>query len=212
MVAAPPVGRFLARERFATSSLVAEDMDGETHRLFRLGLRSDDAQRALYDLAKQLVDRGVGQPELLLLFSWYQQRISQEDPVYDAIADNMDLIESGPWAKGHGLFPHQAGLQYESAESPYREPWFDVSPDDPNLEAEAAREIGPDHILWKRGLRTLARRRDRDDVLFAIRHAPEVCVVHLTWSGAREPSGFPTTQIFPSLLDWCDANEEEPSV
>jgi hypothetical protein len=182
------------------------EIDEETHGLFRLGLRSHDPRQSLYRLARRLIEHGVGQIDLLRLFSWYQQRVSPEDPSYDAIVDNMDLIHSGPWAKGRELFPSEAG-EYESAESPYRDPWIGTTAADSKLEDEAGREIGPDHVLWNRRLRALARRCDCDDVLFAVGDSPQVCVVHLTWSNARERTGFPATLVFPTLLDWCDDQE-----
>jgi hypothetical protein len=40
-----------------------------------------------------------------LLGPLFQIATPGEDPKYDAIVENMDLIWSGPWAKGHGLFP-----------------------------------------------------------------------------------------------------------
>jgi len=48
--------------------------------------------------------QGVAQVTIMLLFMEHQLQTEADDPNYDAIVDMMDLIQSGPWAKGHGLF------------------------------------------------------------------------------------------------------------
>ena len=177
--------------------------------LFKARLQDAVPGSALLDLAVKLRDDGFAQADLYLLFSYFQQRLSPEDPRYDSVVDTMDLVCGGPWAKGRDLFPSE--LDADSVRVPRAippQPWREVnSSGDPSLERELAREIGPAHVLAKRSARALMRRSDRDDVLFAIRESPEVALVHLTWSGARERDGFPTTRIFPSMLDWFEEVE-----
>jgi len=77
------------------------------------------------------------------------------------------------------------------------------------------REVGPDHPLFGKPAKALARREDRDDVLFEISDGTErkYAVVHLTWSRRMEPSGeWPGTQFFDSLarwLEWMKADHDD---
>jgi hypothetical protein len=72
----------------------------------RLAAALEGANRsvATVELARALRDEGMSQLELYRLFSTLQQRLEGDDPRYDAVVDTMDLIWSGAWAKGHGLF------------------------------------------------------------------------------------------------------------
>jgi hypothetical protein len=166
---------------------------------------------SLLELACRLRDEGESQRDLFLLFSYFQQRLSPEDPRYDGLLDTMDYIVGGPWAKGGGIF--DTILDNESVRvAPLQPPlsWVDVQADgDPALERQLAREAGPGHPLHGRAVRVLMRRRDTDEVLFAVRDAPDVAVVHLTWSAAPAPDGFPSTTFFASMLDWYEACEIE---
>lgn len=72
----------------------------------------------------------------------------------------------------------------------------------PALEAELARELSPDHALSGMAARAIAKRIDRDDVLFEV---PGIgyAVVRLTWSGPGESSPkWPSTTIFSSHEEW----------
>lgn len=189
---------------------VGAKVDPAHLRLFRTTLAEDAPHESLFQLARHLRDGGLSQASLYSLFSYFQQRLSPEDPRYDAVADNMDLVCGGPWAKGHALFPTE--LEDPTATRGDRlvtpEPWVEVDVSgDANLEAELAREVGAQHPLSGCPTRALMRRTDNDEVLFALRDRPEVAVVHLTWSGSCEPIGFPRTTLFPSMLDWHDELE-----
>lgn len=174
--------------------------------LFKATLGEADPNEGLYRLACELRDSGSSQVEVYLLFSYFQQRLSPEDPRYDAVVDNMDVTWGGPWAKGYGLFPtelNEAALPEHRVVAP--PPWVALdAAGNVGLEHELALEIGPDHVLANRAGRALFRRGDCDDTLFAVRNSPEVALVHLTWSSSREPSGFPSTTLFASLLDWWE--------
>ena len=52
-------------------------------------------------------------------------------------------------------------------------------------------------------VKAIARRVDRDDVLFQLlRHLCDYAVVHLTWSGREEPNpAFPGCQIYADADD-----------
>ena len=72
-------------------------------------MRSASPVEAPHALAVSLRDEGMPQAELYALFEKFQVETSGEDPKYDAIVDTMDLISSGPWAKGRGLFSTELG-------------------------------------------------------------------------------------------------------
>jgi hypothetical protein len=80
-------------------------ISSEHHAKFEQALGSLDPAARLYQLATTLRDEGVSQIDLYTLFSHYLQKTSGEDPLYDAIADPMDIIHGGPWAKGRDLYP-----------------------------------------------------------------------------------------------------------
>lgn len=71
---------------------------------FELALSSPDPSVALHELAKTLKAEGIGQVAMYHLFGEFQKKIEGDDPRYDAILDNMDLIWGGGWAKGRALF------------------------------------------------------------------------------------------------------------
>lgn len=45
------------------------------------------------------------QRELYELFETALRRTEADSPRYDALADALDLIHGGPWAKGRALYP-----------------------------------------------------------------------------------------------------------
>src|SRR5436309_1484471 len=81
------------------------EMTADRHRRrFELALSSPDPSAALHDLAKALKAEGMGQVAMYHLFAEFQRKTDGADRRYDAIADNMDLIWGGGWAKGRALF------------------------------------------------------------------------------------------------------------
>jgi len=87
------------------------------------------------------------------------------------------------------------------------EPWYSVS-DNPAqvaaLQRELARELSAGHPLHGLPVRTLARRQDRDDVLFAVEDGSgRVAVVHLTWTrNPPEQPPWPGTVVYLSFEAW----------
>lgn len=71
---------------------------------FEKGLADAQPHGSLHALAKSLKAEGVDQVTIYRLFAEYQVKTDGNDPRYDAIVDNMDLIWGGPWAKGGALF------------------------------------------------------------------------------------------------------------
>ena len=65
-------------------------------------LQSDAPAQAVAALAHALRDEGMGQATLYRLY--LQAHQMHNDKLYDALADTMDLIWGGGWAKGHALF------------------------------------------------------------------------------------------------------------
>jgi hypothetical protein len=71
------------------------------------------------------------------------------------------------------------------------------------LAAELTRELGDDHPLRGVRPRAIARRHDRDDVLFALGGGPApYAVVHLTGSGKAEGPAWPSFEAYESLAEW----------
>ena len=80
-------------------------------------------------------------------------------------------------------------------------PWHPVDSADVRgrILAEFQRELPPGHVLSGAQVTPIGRRQDCDDVLFALENG-RVAIVHLTWSGKREPvSNYPWTKLFDSL-------------
>ena len=82
------------------------------------------------------------------------------------------------------------------------EPWVEVSDGAARrkLERELKRELAPPHPLFGRSVEAVARRIDRDDVLFAINNGSELAVVHLTWTSSPPDSPpWPAARVFASV-------------
>jgi len=77
---------------------------------------------------------------------------------------------------------------------------------DEDLNSQLEKEISPTHILFRKDVKTIARREDNDDVLFAVSDADfQYANVHLTWSSSRSTDAtYPRTTTFK---DWADVYE-----
>jgi hypothetical protein len=85
-----------------------------------------------------------------------------------------------------------------------REPWTAVTKAaGEELEKELRREVSAGHPLRGLSMRAVARRTDRDDVLFEVADSGECVVVHLTWARRGEPPPFPEARRFASLAAWA---------
>jgi hypothetical protein len=84
-------------------------------------------------------------------------------------------------------------------------PWYPVANPQEFLD-ELRLEVTSSHPLFDLPLRTIARRYDRDDVLFQIEDGSgRVAMVHLTWSMKPERDPFwPETIILDSLNRWAE--------
>lgn len=84
----------------------------------------------------------------------------------------------------------------------YLEPW--QAEFDSTLVAELQREIPQGHILFGVSVSPVARRGDRDVVLFSILDGSDrVALVHMTWSIETSPN-YPRTKVFESLRSWAE--------
>ena len=61
----------------------------------------------LVALAQALRDEGMTQPALYRLFQAEHARSDLDEPRLEALAETMDLIWGGGWAKGHALFEQE---------------------------------------------------------------------------------------------------------
>lgn len=72
------------------------------------------------------------------------------------------------------------------------------------LQSELRLEVCVSHPLFGLSVVALAKRDDRDDVLFALSDG-RVAAVHLTWACKTEQNPFwPETSIFESLAAWAE--------
>lgn len=71
---------------------------------------------------------------------------------------------------------------------------------------ELNKEISDKHILKGTKLTVVARRIDRDDVLFQYQDIPDKYVqVHLTWKSNEESDAkWPKTKIYDALEEWVN--------
>ena len=83
----------------------------------------------------------------------------------------------------------------------WEDPWQPINEPSPHLINELEKELASDHPLYKKKVKPVALGWSGDDVLFEIEDSGEYAVVHLTWSGKVEPSGFPDSEFF---RDWDD--------
>ena len=67
-------------------------------------IKADPSSASLVALARCMRDEGVAQLTLYRLFTEYYVKAAADDPLCDSIGDTLELIWSGPWAKGYGLF------------------------------------------------------------------------------------------------------------
>jgi hypothetical protein len=90
--------------------------------------------------------------------------------------------------------------QFYAVSIRFTEPWHAIEEaHGRKFVEELRRELSPGHSLFGQPIVAVARRFDRDDVLFRVGHSPEhYAVVHLTFQ--REDSlKWPNTKIFESL-------------
>lgn len=71
------------------------------------------------------------------------------------------------------------------------------------LNSQLEREISPGHVLYGKDVKTIARRRDNDHVLFAVFDSDfQYAKVHLTWSQSKvTDTNYPLTKTYS---DWQD--------
>ena len=80
-------------------------------------------------------------------------------------------------------------------------PWHPIvnADEQRGLVSELRRELPQGHPLFGSDVSPIARRQDRDDVLFNLNDG-RVAIVHLTWSGKAEPTAkFRLTTFFDSV-------------
>ena len=86
-------------------------------------------------------------------------------------------------------------------------PWYSVIGDATqvaSMERELRRELSAGHPLFGLPVRTVGRRQDCDDVLFAIDDGTgRVAVVHLMWTpNSPERAPWPMTVVYPTFETW----------
>jgi hypothetical protein len=83
-------------------------------------------------------------------------------------------------------------------------PWDEIAPEIQRyFEQELQREVGRNHPLDQVSAKAIARRIDRDDVLFALADGRCV-VVHLAFAGRETRSDYPSARFFESIESWVE--------
>jgi hypothetical protein len=93
----------------------------------------------------------------------------------------------------------------------FPEPWAAITDAETAQanEAELQRELPEGHVLAGESVHAIARRQDRDDILFALSR-DRWAIVHLTWRGAREPDQrWPTAVLLASERELADRLRED---
>lgn len=84
----------------------------------------------------------------------------------------------------------------------YLEPW--QAENSSTLVDELQRELSIGHQLFRVPVAAIARRYDRDDVLFSLLDgSSQVALVHMTWSVESSPN-YPRTELFESFQTWAE--------
>jgi len=85
----------------------------------------------------------------------------------------------------------------------YLEPWY--ATEDESLLSELRREMSQQHVLYGLPLKVLARRQDRDDVLFEMLDgSSRLAEVHLSWQVESSPA-WPSTKLFSNQDTWVES-------
>jgi len=91
---------------------------------------------------------------------------------------------------------------YETIPETLLEPWVSATL---GAEKELEIEVGKNHPLFQLQCVPIARRIDKDEVLFQIAKTNRYAVVQLTWSGKTElDSKFPKTEMFNGIDEWIE--------
>jgi hypothetical protein len=117
--------------------------------------------------------------------------------------------ENGVWARSGvvelswrptAMGGWQAGDSSHSFDMP--EPWGAFTDENMRVsfEAQLRREVGPGHLLDGIDVHAIARRYDRDDVLFALDRGGWA-IVHLAWGETSHDPRWPTTSLFATKDD-----------
>ncbi len=86
------------------------------------------------------------------------------------------------------------------------EPWESADGLATGLGNELTKELHSDHRLFGKTVKAVAKRIDRDDVLFLLSEENKYAVVHLTWRGSQENTArYPTTEFYSH---WTDLYEQ----
>ena len=88
----------------------------------------------------------------------------------------------------------------------YLKPWYALAEDEcAKLNAQLSRELPVGHVLEGIPVQCIARRQDRDDVLFELKDGSgRLATVHLTWQVESKPT-WPSAVIYSGLPEWLAA-------
>ena len=96
-----------ARKSLATGRPSAPSAEMTPAQQLQAALQTEHPAQAVAALARTLRDEGMGQVALYSLYLAEHARSDLTEPQLDALADTMDLIWGGGWAKGHALYTQE---------------------------------------------------------------------------------------------------------
>jgi len=86
------------------------------------------------------------------------------------------------------------------------EPWDSLCTNGISFEQELYKEVGINHVLYRKTVIAIGRRYDRDEFLFQVNNSEfKIAVVHLTFLGKRQTdSNYPKTKLYTDFNDWIN--------
>jgi len=138
---------------------------------------------------------GVGAALLRAAERWAQAR------GYSEMASDADVANDVSHA-AHGAAGYEEvgrAVLFRKSLGVYTLPWAPIDRTaQPAFERELRRELPKGHALFGKAVRAIARRVDRDDVLFEVGGGPRVATVRLTYREETDPAR-PVTNIHESF-------------
>ena len=86
------------------------------------------------------------------------------------------------------------------------EPWSPINDSKTcvNIERQLYREIGKEHLLFKKPMRVIGRSQEKDEFLFEYGLSTQLAVVHLTFRSKPENPPFPTTDMYKDIIEFIE--------
>ena len=132
-------------------------------------------------------------------------RLLRDNPDWrSAIVEAVEELVGDPmfrWDEALAVLAVEGAITVDSL----RDPWISIEDRSAafGLETELRKEVADGHRLWPIVGWAVARRRDRDEVLFRLSDG-RWAIVHLTWANHPESPPWPATTVYGSLAEAKD--------